>query len=235
LLAGKTSGLVIGVDLDGTPDKYITIDTDEEEIMLHKPTEIVGVFTDRPCKADRYASNNNIFTKSFIFDRSEISDNQIIDAISSLEPNVIITNIHKILSKKLCDIYGNCLINLHYSILPAFKGYIGMVPVQKAFELNCQFVGSTCHKVEELVDNGRIICQGIIQVEDKSYQQIEREVFESGAIVLLTSILLITRPHLTTKQFKYCGITIAPSHGELSNKNENFKEVFEKIRLLLNV
>ena len=196
--------------------------------------EIVGVLSDRFCKAIEYASNNNIFTKTFMFDRSETDDIQIIETINFLKPDIIVTNIHKILSKNVCESFRGFLINLHYSILPAFKGYIGMVPVKKALELNCSFVGSTCHLVDEFVDNGKIISQALIMVEQKTDGQLVNETFKSGALVLLTSILLITKPGLKNKRIQYADITIAPCHDELFNKNVSFDIIFDKVFTLTN-
>lgn len=197
--------------------------------------EIVGVLSDRSCRALQYALNYKLFNETFLFDRSDIDDNKIIHTIKSVKPDVIVTNIHKVLSKKVCEIFLGRLINLHYSLLPAFKGCIGMEAVKKALELNCQFVGSSCHQVDELVDNGKIISQAIIPVKDKSYKQIESEVFEAGALALLTSILSLTEPILKNNQFQFRDIIVSPANDKLCNKIVNITHIFEKINLFLDV
>ena len=79
-----------------------------------------------------------------------------------MKPDLIVTNIHKLLSERLLETFGNIFINLHYSYLSAYKGLIGMRPIDLAVKLNASFIGTTCHFLEEEVDSGKIITQGII-------------------------------------------------------------------------
>ena len=79
-----------------------------------------------------------------------------------MKPDLIVTNIHKLLSKRLLETFGNIFINLHCSYLPAYKGLIGMRPIDLAVKLNASFIGTTCHFLEKEVDSGKIITQGII-------------------------------------------------------------------------
>ena len=54
--------------------------------------------------------------------------------LNKLNPDVIITNIHKIIDSDTLNMFPSKFINLHYSLLPSFAGYIGMETVEKAKE-----------------------------------------------------------------------------------------------------
>jgi phosphoribosylglycinamide formyltransferase-1 len=81
------------------------------------------------------------------------------------------------------------LINLHYSLLPAFAGLIGIEPIKKAYEQGCKFMGPTCHLVDEGVDTGEILAQGVFKA-DRPFQELVTMMFRSGCLVLLNALLL---------------------------------------------
>ena len=138
------------------------------------PYTIAGVIADRKCNAITFASLKSIPNFIIDYDESPDVENDIKKILNEMKPDVIVTTIHKILGKRLLDSFGNIFINLHYSYLPAYKGLIGMRPVDLAVKLKAAFIGTTCHFVDEDVDSGEIITQGIIclnttEKEDFSY------------------------------------------------------------------
>jgi energy-coupling factor transporter ATP-binding protein EcfA2 len=80
--------------------------------------------------------------------------------------------------------------NLHYSLLPAFKGYMGIRPIQLAYDLNCQYIGSTIHQVTKEVDGGKIVGQYVMKKSGDIQNDINM-IFQNSCILLLniTSIL----------------------------------------------
>mgnify|MGYP000748938325 CR=1 FL=1 len=151
-----------------------------------KNIEVVGVITDRKCGALTFGVEKGIFSKEFSFNKSEKSDNEIIQEITRLNPDIVITNIHKILSESFVKSFSDKLINLHYSYLPAFKGVIGMTPVDMAIKSNNSFVGTTCHYVNVEVDSGKTICQGFFN--RRGVDNVYQSTFECGALTLLNGI-----------------------------------------------
>lgn len=149
--------------------------------------EIVSVITDRKCGASEYAINNSIPNFELSFTRDDFGDKQIIDLVNKFSPDYIVTNIHKILSKRVVAEFNGKLLNLHYSYLPAFGGVIGMTPVNQAIAKGNLFVGCTMHFVNEEVDAGKTISQGIII--NKESQNIYQSVFECGALTLISGLL----------------------------------------------
>lgn len=64
-----------------------------------------------------------------------------------------------ILKGDLLTYYKNRIINIHPSLLPSFKG---LRAIDQALETNVKVLGMTAHFIDEGVDTGPIIMQGII-------------------------------------------------------------------------
>jgi len=187
--------------------------------------EVVGVLTDRDCDAITFANEIGIFSKKLSFQRTEVEDEKLIQAINQLQPDLIITNVHKILSEKIVNTFGEKLINLHYSYLPAFGGLIGMEPVKKAIEKNNSFVGCTVHQVNKNVDDGKTIAQGIICIHDQ--KEINQKVFECGALTLLAAIFKHFSMDDTSNQFiNKCWVSPFSSKIE----EDKVKQIFETLK-----
>jgi phosphoribosylglycinamide formyltransferase-1 len=106
-------------------------------------------------------------------------------------PDLIVTNIHKIIDSETLNEFEGKFINLHYSLLPAFSGVIGMKTVEEARKQNVQFIGGTCHEVIEMVDAGKILYQGAFTVKDwksDSLESIIDTVFKLSCLLLLSGI-----------------------------------------------
>ena len=152
---------------------------------------------DRDCGSLEYANEKNIYNKKIIYKR----DNNIefLQELEKINPDIIITNWHKIIDSEVVNKYQGKLINLHYSLLPAFDGLIGIEPIKQAYEKNCSYVGTTCHYVDEGVDSGKIISQAIVKTDIPIELAIQK-IFEQGCLILLNSILLIGNKEIITKK-----------------------------------
>jgi phosphoribosylglycinamide formyltransferase-1 len=161
--------------------------------------EITQVIADRECGALQYAKSNDIANSVISYNKNyNIELLQILN-LSSFD--FIITNIHKILDKEIVFKFKNRLLNLHYSILPAFKGFIGMKTLSLARESNCKFIGSTVHFVDENVDNGKILGQLVMDynlIFPLSYY--EDLIFRNSCILLLNTILFLNKYESNYKQ-----------------------------------
>ena len=67
----------------------------------------------------------------------------------------------RILGKKFIKKYEGKLINIHPSLLPAFKGLDAQ---KQAYEYGVKIAGCTVHYVDETVDGGKIIMQDSVDV-----------------------------------------------------------------------
>ena len=53
------------------------------------------------------------------------------------------------------------MVNIHPSLLPAFKG---LHTHERAIAAGCKFAGATVHRVTELLDEGAILEQSVVPV-----------------------------------------------------------------------
>ena len=67
----------------------------------------------------------------------------------------------KVLSKDFIKKWNNKIINIHPSLLPAFKG---LNTHERAIQKGVKFSGCTVHFVDEKIDSGKIIDQEIVRV-----------------------------------------------------------------------
>ena len=67
----------------------------------------------------------------------------------------------KILSKNFIDEWDNKIINIHPSLLPAFKG---LNTHKRALDMKVKFSGCTVHFVNKNVDSGKIIDQEVVRI-----------------------------------------------------------------------
>jgi len=156
----------------------------------------LSVIADRKCGALTYSYDAGLTAK--LIDYSVNDNTQLLAELSELAPEIIITNWHKIIDKTTVGLFKGRLLNLHYSLLPAFSGKIGLVPIKEAYKKNCQFVGATCHHVNEKVDDGLIISQGISPV-DKGFDQKVDDVFRIGCLILLDSLERMSDENLVSR------------------------------------
>lgn len=157
---------------------------------LKLDAEIVGVISDRECGSIEYARNNGILVHTFNPWREKTGE--IVETIKSFNPDYVVTNIFKILSKEIFTCCKAQFINLHYSLLPAFGGVIGFKTLKMAKEANSQIIGATCHYVTEEVDGGKIISQAAIPVDwNEQFDAIGDKIFRIACEAFLNGLLVI--------------------------------------------
>ncbi|WP_046745281.1 phosphoribosylglycinamide formyltransferase [Kordia zhangzhouensis] len=158
---------------------------------LQAPFEVIAVVADRECGAATYAMSKKINTT--ILNLKNDGWNDLHQLLQNQKPDIVITTIHKIIPKFILDTIPNGFINLHYSLLPAFKGLIGMRTVQEAKKQHVQLIGATAHYVNEEVDAGKIISQFVFPVDWKQeITEIYDIVFKNACITLLNALYIIT-------------------------------------------
>lgn len=186
---------------------------------------IVAVLADRECGAIEYAKKNEIPTSIFNHWRTETIE--IVKKIQEYSPDIVVTNIHKILPDKIFSCCDAKFINLHYSLLPAFGGVIGFKTLEMAKDVNAQIIGATCHYVSEQVDAGKIISQAAFSVNwNDDYDYIGNKIFRIACESILNAILIITNTE--------CGFSsIANNHilysPKLQYDNSKFTDSFWEI------
>lgn len=88
---------------------------------------------------------------------------EIINILDKLLPEcIVLAKFMRILSPEFVNHYRNRIINIHHSFLPAFPG---ASPYRRAFERGVKIIGATAHFVTEMLDEGPIISQGVINID----------------------------------------------------------------------
>ena len=84
--------------------------------------------------------------------------------------------------------YSNRIINIHPSLIPSFcgVGYYGLKVHEKALERGVKVTGATVHFVTEGMDEGPIIAQKAVAVQDDDTAEVlQRRVMEEAEWILL--------------------------------------------------
>ncbi len=148
---------------------------------------LVAVLTDRYCQANEYSQRYNIPNKSIDF--SNKNQLELINSLSFYQADIIVTTVHKILSSEIISKFDKNLINLHYSLLPAFAGLIGTKTVKQAISYGAKFTGVTVHFVDNNLDQGQPIFQTAIPLRNyDNLDTIMDIIFRCGCLSLFSSL-----------------------------------------------
>ena len=126
------------------------------------------VISDNPlAKGLSLANKENV--KSVLIDRDKFSsaenfENTILKKLDTAQVNLIcLAGFMRILSKNFLKKWNYKIINVHPSLLPAFKG---LNTHQRALKSGAEYSGCTIHYVNEKIDGGEIIKQKSIKILD---------------------------------------------------------------------
>lgn len=98
--------------------------------------------------------------------------------ISALKENkidlIVLAGFMRLLSAEFVRKYKGRMINIHPSLLPAFKGTRG---IEDAFDYGVRLSGVTVHFVDEELDHGPIILQAAVEVnQDDTLAALEEKI-----------------------------------------------------------
>jgi phosphoribosylglycinamide formyltransferase 1 len=156
-------------------------------------TSVTAVIGDRPGPALEWASARGLHAELIPYTRTR--PEALHGALDHAKPDLVVTNIHKILDEALVSRHIGRLLNLHYSLLPAFAGSIGMDTVRLARQRGCGVIGATAHHVTADVDAGPILAQAAIS-DDGSLDEpaLFDAVFRAGGVALAAAVQRILDP-----------------------------------------
>lgn len=119
-------------------------------------------------KADAYALErarkhgiNAVFLDPKWYDRAEY-DRAILNVLKQHDTDLLLlAGYFRLLGSEIIEAYRNRILNIHPSLLPAFKGLHAQ---KQAFEYGVKVVGCTVHFVDEGLDSGPIVIQKCVPV-----------------------------------------------------------------------
>ncbi|MFD4715020.1 phosphoribosylglycinamide formyltransferase [Streptomyces sp. NPDC058430] len=92
-------------------------------------------------------------------------DRALAEATAAYEPDLVVSaGFMKIVGKEFLARFGGRFVNTHPALLPSFPGAHG---VRDALAYGAKVTGCTVHFVDDGVDTGPIIAQGVVEVRDE--------------------------------------------------------------------
>lgn len=92
-------------------------------------------------------------------------DRALAEAVAAYEPDLVVSaGFMKIVGKEFLARFGGRFVNTHPALLPSFPGAHG---VRDALAYGAKVTGCTVHFVDDGVDTGPIIAQGVVEVRDE--------------------------------------------------------------------
>ena len=121
--------------------------------------------------------------------RSE-HEKEILKVLENFEFDyIVLAKYMRILSSDFVKKYEEKIINIHHSFLPAF---IGANPYKQAYNRGVKIIGATAHFVNDNLDEGPIIAQGVKEVNHEySWKDMQRAGKEIEKTVLNEAINLV--------------------------------------------
>ncbi|GEC07958.1 phosphoribosylglycinamide formyltransferase [Streptomyces spinoverrucosus] len=167
-VAKRAKRLVVLVSGSGT-NLQALLDAIATEGVEAYGAEIVAVGADRDgieglARAER-AGLPTFVRKVKDYESREAWDAALADAVAAYEPDLVVSaGFMKIVGKEFLARYGGRFINTHPALLPSFPGAHG---VRDALAYGARVTGCTVHFVDDGVDTGPIIAQGVVEVRDE--------------------------------------------------------------------
>jgi len=113
---------------------------------------------------------------------------------------IVLAGFMRMLSPEFVRAYKNRILNIHPSLLPAFKGAHG---IKDAFEYGVTITGVTVHFVDEKMDNGPIILQEHIEIKkNDTLETLEKKIHTIEHILYPRVIKLFIEKRLKIKDRK---------------------------------
>ncbi|MBR9830319.1 MAG: formyltetrahydrofolate deformylase [Oceanospirillales bacterium] len=115
---------------------------------------------------------------------------------------VVLARYMQVLSPELCNQLAGWAINIHHSLLPGFKG---AQPYHQAYAKGVKLVGATAHYINNELDEGPIITQGIQTVDHSHYPE---DLVAKGRDVECITLAKAIQYHIEKRVFMYQGKTV---------------------------
>jgi phosphoribosylglycinamide formyltransferase-1 len=153
--------------------------------------EIVAVGADREgieglARAER-AGLPTFVRKVKDFGTREEWDAALAEATATYEPDLVVSaGFMKIVGKEFLALFGGRVVNTHPALLPSFPGAHG---VRDALAYGARVTGCTVHFVDDGVDTGPIIAQGVVEIRDEDDESALHERIKEVERTLLVDVV----------------------------------------------
>lgn len=160
-------------------------------------TEILAVISNNAgAKALERARNHGI--SGICMSPKEYSDRETFnqaftDKMIELTPDIVVLAGFLVrIPPQMVHAFNNRIVNIHPSLIPSFcgVGYYGLKVHEKVLERGVKVTGATVHFVNEGMDEGPIIAQKPVMIEqDDTPEILQRRVMEQAEWILLPQVI----------------------------------------------
>ncbi len=138
-----------GVEAQTLANVYLALENDLEIIPVLNKVDLPGADPEKIIKVNDFINK-------------ELFESEIIKILSSFDVElVVMAGWMKIVSSFFVDKYKDKIINIHPSLLPAYKGSSA---IKEALSNSSKITGCSVHFVENEVDSGSLIMQAALSV-----------------------------------------------------------------------
>ncbi|MEV4441091.1 phosphoribosylglycinamide formyltransferase [Streptomyces sp. NPDC049577] len=114
-------------------------------------------------------------------------DRALTEATAAYEPDLVVSaGFMKIVGEEFLARFGGRIVNTHPALLPSFPGAHG---VRDALAYGAKVTGCTVHFVDEGVDTGPIIAQGVVEIRDEDDESALHERIKEVERTLLVDVV----------------------------------------------
>jgi len=126
-------------------------------------------------------------SKILLIDQARIAEKKFVKILKNLNINLgIVATFSKIIPRDIIEAIPSGIINVHPSLLPRYRG---ANPIFWAIRNGEKVFGVTIHYLNERIDEGNIILQKKIQIEDHHTIVDCKKIFAKEGVILLEEVI----------------------------------------------
>ncbi len=141
-----------------------------------------SVVSDRPCEGEAKAAAHGVPVHAFHDPDPETFSARLRTHLDENGIDYVVSYYTNFFSQALRDAYRDRLINLHPSVLPAFKGMDGFGDTVK---YHARFAGNTVEFIDQVMDEGKMILQTVCPLDPEDVAGTRHTVFVHQCRALL--------------------------------------------------
>jgi phosphoribosylglycinamide formyltransferase-1 len=135
---------------------------------------------------EEFAFKNDITCVRSYFANKDIFYNDMKEACLSNPARLLMLTFDKIVPEDVINSFQDGAINLHLSLLPAFKGFSA---VKNAIKNGNKFIGATMHFASSKADDGAIIAQTIMPLDPKDSEEVAQSKLGPNIIKMYLQVI----------------------------------------------
>ncbi|MAG22186.1 MAG: phosphoribosylglycinamide formyltransferase [Candidatus Diapherotrites archaeon] len=139
----------------------------------------------------------SIFLDPNDFSSTEEYDSKLVQLLTEHKVDlVLLIGYNKVLSKPFVEAFQEKAMNIHPSLLPAFKGWYKSV-YEDVFDYGCKVTGCTLFFISDEPDAGPIIAQKAVDIaENETFDSIKEKVQKAEQEIIIKAVKLFCEDKL---------------------------------------